>query len=792
MRLAWHRLASRATSGLIISQDASELAAPMAIQNATQHTVHVKQVGVPIVSTLRPGEVLPYAWDKPARRLQLLLSVPALAVRFRSDGTPCRLRRPWVGALLGRSCVELHVATEGATTRIVLRDIRAAPPMASLAQPLRPLSPGAAPATPRSVTAVAAARSAVARGPTFVSEQTAWHVNLQLPNVGVTLLDGEMLELLYLSLRGLRVELHRWMVGHVPTDTLSLALASVQLDCQLPRTAAREEVLLQIGVAARGDAVNAQLAVTRDECDSALTVVQRALISLQEITLRLDEEAIETVAAALQGVLDTPGAPAPAAAAAAAAAAATAPQLAQPSSRDSPPWSSSSARGMQHELAQLRDRQLLEASQRVFVQQLRLSAIPLKLSLQRASRPDAGVPEGSEAERASQLRWLRWLGIILIGLDDVPLRMPEVAMQRALLPAGSLAQEVQQQYARALMQQAYKLLPSAALLGDPYGVLRTLRERWGKIRLAMRHTPWPYVPAVAVHGAADLLRAGAASSLRATGKSARALSSGLEALLSEQYLLSTELSLPEAAVRGVGGLARETARAIELALVRINEVHPVPPPLDSVLAACLLPFGVGRGVQRLVLLVTLASLSLMRSTAEACRGILLGPAKPETGRSRTPRVVGTLPLYPMCAATVLSSTASQHHHLADDDNDSSGIEAGGLLCAVLASPPAVLVLTATTLRCTRQAKGEPPLWELPLAHMLLVQQRAAVLHILMLASTYDGPSAVEARSLTLQGEDDAARLHEILRLAGMNARKAALPPTSPRPQVRATIFELLA
>merc|ERR1711965_176588 len=106
---------------------------------------------------------------------------------------------------------------------------------------------------------------------------------------------------------------------------------------------------------------------------------------------------------------------------------------------------------------------------------MRLGAIPLKLSLQRAARPDAPEPTaGGSAEGGGAdygvLRWLRWLGITLIGLEEFPLRLPEVALNRSVLPLDGLVQEVQQQYTRAVMQQAYKLLPSAALFGDPYGV----------------------------------------------------------------------------------------------------------------------------------------------------------------------------------------------------------------------------------------------------------------------------------------------------------------------------------
>ena len=75
----------------------------------------------------------------------------------------------------------------------------------------------------------------------------------------------------------------------------------------------------------------------------------------------------------------------------------------------------------------------------------------------------------------------------------------------------------------------------------------------------------------------------------------------------------------------------------------------------------------------------------------------------------------------------------------------------------------------------------------PLARLLLVQQRGRDLQLLVLAST----GSVETHTLSLHSDDDAARLHEVLRLAGLNARGAALPPTNPRPKVRMTILELL-
>ena len=847
LRLSWHSLRTRATSGLVITQDASELAAPMLIHNHTWHTLNVKQAGVPVVSTLLAGELMPYAWDEPGRRLALLLHVPALGVKFHCDGTACRHRRPRFASLLGGRCLELHVCIEGATTRIVLLDTSSAQ-----AFPPRTMSPvftrggsrtanhergeyvphqhhevapdghyryrsAASSRHPHSTSA-----ALITRG--LSTEEVKWQINIQFPHMGISLLDHrEMVELLYLSLRGLRAEHQRKLlsISRAPLDALSLAVASVQLDCQLPRPVRCEEVLLQVGVAARGDAASAVLALTADDSDSSLSVLQSAIVSLQEISLRLDEEALDAVAAALYCVSSDGQSNGGEGSSRALRGHEGVPSANMVFESSSP---NSGAKSMYDELSMLRSQQLEVASQRMFVQLLRLAPIRLKLSLQRASRPDAtarssrsshGCRSDAESEEeadnsasASVLRWLRWLGITLIGLDEVPLRLPDVHIHRALLPAGGIAQEVQQQYARALMQQAYMLLPSAALLGDPYGMLRTVQQRWHKQRRAMRHTPWVRVPETAVAGLMDLFRATAGSFLRATGKSLRALSSGLEALLSSSEKLhlhtGTELTLTEAVLRGVGGLAHETARGIEQSIQSMHEAaHPrsIPPVVDALLSTLLVPFGLGRGMQRLAVLLTLGSLTLMRATADACRHVLLGPARADAGRFRRPRPSNSLALYPMCAANSLAGAppATAGHSLAylcTDAGAGGSEDSNGLICAVLSEPTGcVLLLTASHLRCVHLAAKVPSveelsasLWEMNLSRLLLIQERGQQVSLLVLAAP-SCHAGMETLSVLLPSADDAARLREIIRVAALNARGQAVQMSSPRPLIRSALLE---
>ena len=791
LRMVWHKLTSRATSGLIIEEASAHDGVPIVIHNQTRFEVRFKQAGVPLVSNLTAGEQLAYAWDEPTRQRQLIISVTALAVRFRCDATPCRITRPRLAPFFGRAAIELHTTAHGAAIMIVLRHASAQLPPPRLSVSAR--SPSSRSAQLHAVSHLTMSPP-ISKLPPVSSDGAVpkkWRLQLQLSEFGATLLDHDARELLHLSLRGLRIGLaHDATAGGSPVVTLSMALASMQLDCQLPRDAAREEVLLGAGVAAPGDAVELDVAVALHD---SIIVVQRATLKLQEVSLRLDEEALNTVAAAILCVGFAESAPMhdPAQVPAARGA------------NQAWPQRSTTANALQTELGSLlRERQ--QTSQRLFVQKLRLAAVPLKFSLQRASRPGADTanaaaegdgPSVGPAE-ASVMRWLRWLGITLIGLDEVPLTLPEVTLLGALLPAESLLLEVQQRYGRALLQQAYKVLPSAALLGDPYGLLRTLRQGWHKHWQTLRHTPWPMVPAVAVQSAAMLLRAGAASLLMGFRKSQLALSSSLDGLLSEQTVSGVEIGLPEALLLGVGGLARETSRAIEAMVQRIDEQCPlpIPPAFQAVLGVCLVPFGSLRAAQRLVLLLTLGTLSWMRSTTDAVRSVLM-PAMTDTGRARAARPCGAPALYRMCVATVTNREVASA--------PSAPVEEGGvhgLVCAELQHPAGtVLLLTQTRLRCLVAqgrhtsgggvAQGTAAVWDIPLVGLLLVQQRGCDVQMLTLTEAEAPDPLIARQQVSTRSEDEAARLHELLRLAALNARSSpGISSCRLTPLVRASVL----
>ncbi|KAL1511905.1 hypothetical protein AB1Y20_005186 [Prymnesium parvum] len=564
-RLSTHRLQGRATTAIVFRDEFRE-SAPMLIQNLTDHEVCFQQSGVAVVGSLPPGTSCKYAWDEPAAPQQLQLHVPSLGIHFRCDVSPRRVVRPWLAGLLpgllrSQPRVELSVVSEGAVTRFVLCEL------VDEAPALRHSS-------------FTRARRHGAEVSSTVLGGSTWQLKLDFPGIGVTLIDDFPRELLHHSLRGVRFTARAYVHETCPRLSMALAVASVQLDSQLPRESPLEEVLLQGGVASRVDAISAQMTISHE---LGLLVLHQACLTLQEITLRLDEQVLDTVGSVLQAQvadsLELPRATSPAC-----------------------PTSSLLRDGIHGELA----RAAVEMSgQRVFVKQLRLNPIKLKLSW-RSSRPDApasaplivepgnGTDGGERAVSGSVLRWLRWLGITLIGLEDAPVRLPEVALQRAVLPVETLLTNLGQRYLGSLVGAVQKLLlPSAALLGDPYGTLRTLRQGWHKQRQKLRRTPWRRWPLVATYSASLMLRASVANMLNASGRSILALSAGLEAFLSQEggMTLHKQAPLPEAIVRGVGSIAIEAAQTLDIILARLRRVVTLPAALEGIFLSALLPLG---------------------------------------------------------------------------------------------------------------------------------------------------------------------------------------------------------
>ena len=102
----------------------------------------------------------------------------------------------------------------------------------------------------------------------------------------------------------------------------------------------------------------------------------------------------------------------------------------------------------------------------------------------------------------------------------------------------------------------------------------------------------------------------------------------------------------------------------------------------------------------------------------------------------------------------------------------------------------------TALRCVDSDGGgahASVLWEIRWEHLLLVQQCGSRLRLLALAAHNLEPDAMSSattgtRDVELHSDDDAARLHEIVRLAGLNAKGSALPLAPRWPLVRTTLL----
>jgi len=159
----------------------------------------------------------------------------------------------------------------------------------------------------------------------------------------------------------------------------------------------------------------------------------------------------------------------------------------------------------------------------------------------------------------------------------------------------------------------------------------------------------------------------------------------------------------------------------------------------------------------------------------------------------------------MAGGTMLSGSAA-------DETDLVIAKGRMLLCATTVAPRGVLLLTQTELRCVGPPPGKPVLWAASLANLLLVQQRGSHVRLIALAEREGGgsggggdgdvgggggravggsQSATVSHEVALHSDDEAVRLHEVLRLAGLNAKGVALPPPCAHPLMRTTLLEVL-
>ncbi len=769
VRLSIRRLAGRSSFVVSLCSE-SGASAPLVLQNHTRHELTFKQSGVAFASTLPPGGSCPYAWDEPSGRHALELALPSSRASFR-----CRTGASYSER---RGGVHMRVVSEATVTRIVLTGRSSAP----VASPLRgaATTPAAAvaPAPPHlGVPDMAAAASTdadlVAASPEML--RNCWKLHVQIPKLGVSVLDERPRELLYLSLRGLRLDLCRLAAGPEGAtrrlDT-TLAVASVQLDYQAPQSVRDEFVLLRAGVASRYDALELHLASSEM---AGMTVVHDARAVCHEASIRVDEEVLFNVVSSVLKAFGTPIAQQHAIRGAAAAA---------PSEADV---------GLDAEARAVAQLDNIEGGQ-TYVQQLRIQPLRVLLSLRLAPTP---LVTGAGPLTAMLVRGFRAVGSTLLNAEGVPVRLPELRLARVMLPVGGLARELRQFYSRALLQQAYKLLPSSAVFGDPYGQLRKLRNSWESQRREMRHASWAELPSLVAIGTGQLVQSLLSSALGAGGKSSRALSKVLAAALDERSRATPRgddgvrdgkdgandeiegeaitLGFAEALFKGVGGLAVEAARG--QMVVRNLAPSALPFGLECALLTAAMPVGLGMAARRLALLSAVGSLSLIRSSLDAFRALTIrSTVAPTAGRARAPRILGPRELLKPSVdpgvmahgnALLASLDAEYHAPLAH------------IACGGTASK--VALLTSERLICVGQqqqtggaaAASARLIWSVALPAIVELQQEE---HAVCVISVEDDTRV--RRLVSVDSRDDAAQLMEMMRLTALNSAGLAFEPES--------------
>jgi len=266
-----------------------------------------------------------------------------------------------------------------------------------------------------------------------------------------------------------------------------------------------------------------------------------------------------------------------------------------------------------------------------------------------------------------------------------------------------------------------------------------------------------------------------------------ALSVGLEAFLSQEgdTTVRAQVSLPEALLQGVGGLARESAKAMQAALVTANRVVKMPAALEGVFLTAVLPLGLVRGVRRLAVLLALGMLQTMRSSADVVRGLLQSGWNPTTipGRARPPRQLTQKQLvHPYRDSGAIPYVRAAQYL-------QRGATKLDFVCCIEFQDQAnsLLVMTREALICFAHGRAD---WEMKLSDVLLIQQQTRHLRLLFLLPRMrhiTGPH-IQSQEIELPSTAVAEDLYEALRMVCLNSRAAPIMPLAPFALLRSALL----
>ena len=379
----------------------------------------------PIRYRLPPRSIMPYAWDYPAaknKELVIMANGKDRRVKLAEIGNLIPMKIPISKGSSQQKTIEINIAAEGPTQTLMLSNYKQSKSLYKQ----------------KSATA---SQSSVATGFEVkeVDTDVTFKAQLRLAGIGVSLVNQNLKELLYFTLRELELKYSESKLY----QTFNATIKWIQIDNQL--YGGIFPILLYPSVVPKtGKEMEAHpifhAMVTRVKDDSyGVLYIKYATLLLQQMTLEIDEDFIF----AMLDFTKVPGAS----------------------------WSEEGEGKLCDEDLDIPEPQQEEQGQDVYFELLHLQPMQLDLSFVRTERINA---EDTMQTSNPLMFFVNIMTMSIGNVNDAPLRFNALMIENARVSVPALVANIRSHYTQECIRQIHIVLGSADFLGNPVGLFNNV------------------------------------------------------------------------------------------------------------------------------------------------------------------------------------------------------------------------------------------------------------------------------------------------------------------------------
>ncbi|PYH34659.1 membrane morphogenesis protein VPS13 [Aspergillus neoniger CBS 115656] len=378
----------------------------------------------PIRYRLPPRSIMPYAWDYPATKnksLVLTCKGKERHIKLAEIGNLIPMRIPPTQYGETQKIIDINIVANGPTQTLVLSNFKASKSIYKQKGQ--------------------ASQSSLSTG--FEVKELDSDVNfkaqLRLGGIGISLINQNLRELLYLTFRDIEIKFRESRVY----QTLNTTIKWIQIDNQL--YGGIFPILLYPSVVPKtGKEMEAHpifhAMATRVKDDSyGVLYIKYATVLLQQMTLELDEDFI----AAMLDFVKVPGAS----------------------------WSEPHEGKLCDEDLNIPEPQNEGAAQDVYFELLHLQPMQIDISFMRTERVNA---EDALQPSNPLMFFVHVMTMSMGNVNDAPVRLNALMLENARVSLGVLVGNIQRHFTQEFLRQVHVVLGSADFLGNPVGLFNTV------------------------------------------------------------------------------------------------------------------------------------------------------------------------------------------------------------------------------------------------------------------------------------------------------------------------------